>query len=206
MRGNRAGGGLEFTNEFEVGDAIGQLAVEFLVDEAGGAAGDVDELANQIGIHPRHEIVEVKIDVFHRAVQLGGVVITQPLRVQTLRQITVGSDKGAARLRHLLPVHRQKAVRVNCRRQPVAGIFQHRRPEQGVEIQDVLADEMHQFGLGVGPPPGVEIEALVFGIPGKARHVAHRRIQPHIEILARRVGDFETEIGRVAADVPVVQT
>ena len=33
--------------------------------------------------------------------------------------------------------------------------------------------------------------------------VADRRVQPDIEVLARRVGDLDAEVGRVAADVPV---
>jgi len=37
----------------------------------------------------------------------------------------------------------------------------------------------------------------------EAAHVADRCIQPHVEILARRVRDLEAEIGRVARDVPV---
>jgi len=58
-----------------MGKAGGQHAVEFFVDEPRSAAGNVDELADQIRIHPRHEIVEVEIDVFHRAVEFGGIVV-----------------------------------------------------------------------------------------------------------------------------------
>ncbi len=35
--------------------------------------------------------------------------------------------------------------------------------------------------------------------------VAHRRVEPDVEIFARRVGDLNAEIRRVAADVPVAQ-
>ena len=39
----------------------------------------------------------------------------------------------------------------------------------------------------------------------EARHVADRGIQPDIEIFARRVGNLEAEVGRIAADVPFLQ-
>ena len=41
----------------------GQLAVEALADEAGAAAGQVHDLAHQVGVHPRDEVVEVEVDV-----------------------------------------------------------------------------------------------------------------------------------------------
>ena len=33
--------------------------------------------------------------------------------------------------------------------------------------------------------------------------VADRRVEPDVEVLARRVGDLDAEVGRVAGDVPV---
>ena len=83
--------------------------------------------------------------------------------------------------------------------------MQHGRPEQGVEIEDVFADEVVHLGLAVGFEVFVEIDADAVAQVLERRHVAHGRVQPHVEIFARRVGDFETEIRRVAADVPVGQ-
>ena len=37
------------------------------------------------------------------------------------------------------------------------------------------------------------------------RQVAHRGVQPHIKVLARRVGDLDAKVRRVARDVPVTQ-
>ncbi len=87
-----------------------------------------------------------------------------------------------------------------------ARAFEHRRPEQGVEVDDVLADEMVQLGAGVLVPEGVEVqfrEARAEVL--EAGHVADRRIEPDIEVLARLVGNLEAEIGRIAGDVPFVQ-
>src|SRR5690606_20234234 len=52
----------------------GQLAVEALGDEAGAAAGEVDELADQIGIHAGAEVGQVQVQVVHTAGGLGGEV------------------------------------------------------------------------------------------------------------------------------------
>src|SRR5690606_22415290 len=35
------------------------------------------------------------------------------------------------------------------------------------------------------------------------REVSDRRVEPDVEVLARRVGDLDAEVGRVARDVPV---
>ncbi|MNQ13942.1 hypothetical protein D3C85_268700 [compost metagenome] len=87
-----------------------------------------------------------------------------------------------------------------------ARAFEHGRPEQGVEVDDVLADEVVQLGRRVLAPEGVEIQL------GSARaevleagHVADGGVQPDIEVLARLVGDLEAEVGRIAADVPFLQ-
>jgi hypothetical protein len=62
----------------------GELAVKALGDEAGAAAGDVDELADQVGIDLGDHVVEVEVDVFHGAVGLAGEVVAQPLGVELL--------------------------------------------------------------------------------------------------------------------------
>nr|GFD50727.1 hypothetical protein [Tanacetum cinerariifolium] len=82
----------------------------------------------------------------------------------------------------------------------------HRRPEQRMEIDDVLADEVIQLGGRVLVPERVEVQrrraiAQVF----EAGHVADRCIQPDVEVFAWLVGDFKTEIRRVAGDVPLLQ-
>ena len=72
-----------------------------------------------------------------------------------------------------------------------------------MEGDDVLADEV--VLLERGSAMLVVAFAALFQQVLQRREVAHGRIQPHIEILARRVGDLDAEVGRVAADVPVAQ-
>ena len=189
---------------------IRQLAVETLGDEVRAAAGDVDVLAHQVRIDSGHEVVEVQVEILDLARQLGGEVVAQEFRRQMF-QPGARLDEGAARLGHLLAVDGEKAVRMDRRGRAIAGAFQHGRPEQGMEIDDVLADEVVQLGVGIGLPEMVEVERLALGLAplaqvGKARHIADRCIQPDIEILVFGARDLEAEIGRVAGDVPVLES
>jgi len=74
-----------------------------------------------------------------------------------------------------------------------------------VKIDDVFADKMVQLGVAVFTPKFVKIQTLLVAQVFKAGHVADRRIQPNVKIFARRIGDFKTEIRRIAADVPLLQ-
>ncbi|MNH12007.1 hypothetical protein D3C79_715380 [compost metagenome] len=85
--------------------------------------------------------------------------------------------------------------------------FQHGRPEQAVEVGDVLADEVIELGVGVCLPVAVEVDvaALVAQVLER-RHIADGGIQPDVEVLARGARDLEAEVGGVAGDVPLLQT
>jgi hypothetical protein len=54
-----------------IGQGIGEAAIETLLDEAGAAAGDVDELADQVGVHARREVRQVEVEVVHAAEDLA---------------------------------------------------------------------------------------------------------------------------------------
>src|SRR3546814_11026260 len=82
---------------------------------------------------------------------------------------------------------------------------QHRRPEQAVEVDDVLADEVVQLGLAAGRKVLEEVRAVAFAQRLEAAQVADRRVQPDVQELARVAGDLEAEVGRVARDVPGAQ-
>ena len=74
-----------------------------------------------------------------------------------------------------------------------------------MKIDDVLADEMVQLRLRIALQVGVVIDAGLGAIIFEAGQIANRRIQPHIEIFAGCAGDFETEVGRIARDIPCTQ-
>src|SRR4030067_1484446 len=104
--------------------------------------------------------------------------------------------KPAARSELLLAIRGEKAVRVDGGRQAEAGAAQHRRPEQRMEIENVLADEVIQLGGAVLAPEVVELEILFGAQVLEARHVANRCIEPHVEEFSGRVRNLETEGGR----------
>ena len=206
VRGRRERG-FELGAEFR----CGELAVEPLADEARAAAGDVHVFADEVRVHPRDEVVGVEVDVLDRRVQLGGDVVAQPLRVHPELEVLERAHPGAARLGHLLAGEGDEAVHVHVVRDAVerAGELEHRRPEQGVEVDDVLADEVDLLGVAGGEEllEGPAL-AVLLRLPGvevvlERGEIADRRVEPDVEVLARRVRDRDAEVGLVARDVPV---
>jgi hypothetical protein len=125
--------------------------------------------------------------------------------VQAQLQVLQRADAGAAALAHLLAaVDGDEAVHVDLVGRLAAAEMQHGRPEQGVEVGDVLADEVDLLHRRVGEE-GVVVQALLAEVVLERGQVADRGVQPDVEVLARRVGDLDAEVGRVAADVPVAQ-
>src|SRR5207247_9555113 len=77
------------------------------------------------------------------------------------------------------------------------------RPEQGVEVDDVLAAEMDLLCLRVLQQL-LEIQAFLRAIVLEGRQLADRRVEPDIEVfLFLDVRDADAEVGRVTRDVPV---
>ena len=188
-----------------IGQLRGQLAVEALADEAGAAAGQVDELADQVGVDAGDEVTQVQVEIVDATAGLGGVVVAQRFRLQAGIEEGTRHHEGAARLAHLGAVHGQVAVDVQAGRRAVAGTVQHRRPEQAVEVDDVLADEVVQLGGGTGAQMRFEVLADPAAQSLEAGQVADRRVQPDVEVLARLAGNLETEVRCIARDVPRAQ-
>ena len=74
-----------------------------------------------------------------------------------------------------------------------------------MKSHDVFADEVDLLQIRVGHVGVVVFAALVQQV-FQRRQVAHRRVQPDIKVLARRVGDLNAKVRRVTRDVPVAQT
>ena len=105
-----------------------------LCDEPRTTTRNIDVLADQVAVHLRHEVIEVEVDVLHRAVELRSVVVAQVFRVEPLFEVAVRGDESAARFAHLLAVHGEEAVSKQFGWGAEAGVLQHRGPEQRVEI------------------------------------------------------------------------
>ena len=93
------------------------------------------------------------------------------------------------------------AVRRVVRR---AGEVQRRRPEQAVKVDNVFADKVNLLGGRVSQQR-IHVDALLVAVGLQAGQVADRRVEPDVEILARRIGDRDAEVGRIAGDIPVGQ-
>ena len=203
--GNSRYSGKEGCSQFRCRVGVDHDTLVAFVDKAGTATGDIDDLADQVGVDLLHKVLKVEVEVLDAAAQLAGIVVTQVFRVQVF-QVGACLDEGAAGLGHFLPVNGQVTMHIDAGRLAKACAMQHGRPEQGVEVDDVLADEMVQFSPGVGSPEGVKVEfraacAQVL----EAGHVADRGVEPDVEVLAGFAGNLEAEVGGITADVPFLQ-
>ena len=174
-----------------------EAPVEALVDHLRRARGDVGDLADEVGVDALHEVGEVEVDVVDRAAELRGVVVPQGLRRKVV-EVRAGRHERALGLRHLLAVDGQEAVDEHLVRALEARDVEHPRPEEAVEADDVLADEVVELRLRV--VPHVEAPEVL-----QRGDVADRRVHPHVEELAGVAGDLEAEVRRVAGDAPAAQ-
>ncbi len=157
MRCHRAASVGKLRKQLRGGQGVGHASVTTAVHKAGATAGDVHQFAHQVRIHAGDEVLQFEIDVIHRRPQLGCIVVTQIVRCQVL-QIGLGSDESPAPFGHLLPVHGQEPVGENAGWGAVAGPGQHRRPEQGMEVDDILTEKVVQLNVRIGAPVGVEVD------------------------------------------------
>src|SRR5690606_13054971 len=91
--GNGRGGADEGVGQFRRRVGRDHHATVALVNEACAAAGDIDHLADQVGVDLLHEVFQVQVQVFHAPAQLGGVVVAQVFRRQVV-QVGAGLDEG----------------------------------------------------------------------------------------------------------------
>src|SRR5437773_1690989 len=172
--------------------------------EACGAARDVHVFPDEIAVDPCEEILRIEIDVLHVRIQLRRNVIPQPLRIHSELEIAERVDPRAARFRHLVARDGDETVHVDVVRRLVAGVLEHGRPEQGVEVDDVLADEVDHLGAAAGLHEGVEVDPPAVAVVLQAREVSDRGVEPDVQVfLFLDTGNPDSEIRRVARDVPV---
>jgi hypothetical protein len=145
------------------------------------------------------------------AVELCGDVVAQPLGIHFEIEIAQRVDTRAARFGHLVARDGDEAVDVNVVRRLVAGVLEHGWPEQGVEVDDVLADEVDHLRVGRGQE-FLEAACLTIflclariEIILQRGKIADRRVEPDIEVFSGQIGDRDAEVGRVARDVPVAE-
>ena len=188
-----------------VGTHRAQLAVKALGNKTRSTRGDVDVFAHQIAVDAGQKIIGIEVDVFVATIELGGQVVAQPLGVHAEFEVLQRVQSSAPALAHLFAVvHREKAMHKHFVGHLAATEFQDGGPKQGVEGDDVFANEVVLLYLGV-VDVGLEVLAALVQQVFQGRQVTDGCVQPHIKVLARRVGNFDAKVGCVAADVPVTQ-
>src|SRR5207253_9895588 len=111
----------------------------------------------------------------------------KPLRIEAEIEIKIRTDAGAARLRHFLAGERDEAMHEDVVGHFVrrAGELEHRRPEQRVVIDDVLADEVILVDVRILEELR-KVDADLAQMRLEAREISYRRIEPDIEEFSRR--------------------
>ena len=172
-------------------------------DKLRAAAREVDDFVHEVGVHLRDELVDRQIQVFNARREFRRVEISQVAWIEML-EVGARANERALALRHLFAIDGEEAVDVDFRRQTVAGGLEHAGPEQRVEVRDVFADEMVNLAI-FRAPPIVEFLACAIAPLLRRGHVADRRVEPHVPIVAGAVGNFEAEIRGRARDVPIAE-
>ena len=109
------------------------------------------DVVHQLAVHPGAELGQREVEVLGPGPQVRGEEVAEVGRVEGVERRPRG-DQRAARLGHLLAVQRQVAVHVQPGRPLEARDLEHRGPEQRVEVDDVLPDEVADLGVRVLRP------------------------------------------------------
>ena len=102
-------------------------------------AGEVPEPVREIGVVAIHHRLPREVAVRRRTAISPHEEVPVGVDAEMVDQLE-RVDAGEVRLRHLLAADREEAVGPHLRRRLDAGGHQHRRPVDGVEAEDVLAD------------------------------------------------------------------
>ena len=93
-----------------------------------------------------------------------------------------------------------------------AGALQHGRPKEGMEVYDVLTDEVVEFifiavtgGSMLPGPEAIEVKPLSIAVVLGGGDVANRGVEPHVKILVRLAGNLKTKVRTVPGNVPILQ-
>ena len=156
----------------------GNDAIAVLADHGDDAVDEIAEVIGELGVIPLvHGLVR------DAAVTTEAHVAQQ---VEAKRVDAIGLDHGeriehvADRLRHLRVAHRQVAVDHQPLRQRIARAQQHGRPDDGVELEDVLGQQLP------ARRPVAAGQILARARIRERRGVVEQRVKPHVTRLLRR--------------------
>src|SRR4030067_936984 len=119
--------------------------------------------------------------------------------------VGLGLDESAFGFAHFYAVDSEKSVYEKSFCDLKTAAYKHCRPEQGVKIYNILADEMIKL-IFVAVPELLEIKAVSVAVIFAACHIADWSIEPDVEKFIFFAGDFKAEIRPVSRYVPVFQS
>ena len=175
--GDALGEAVEVAGERGVDLDVRHRPVAVAPDHRQRAVGEIAQLVGQLGVVAaleglgRDRAVLAEGDVAQQVVAQG----VGPEALDDLERV----EHVAQRLAHLLAVHQQVAVDEDVLGHRQVGRHQHRRPEDRVEAQDVLADDV------VGRRPELLGEVLALAREAERGVVVQQRVEPDVEDVAR---------------------
>ena len=170
-------------------------ALEVALDHRGRPRGEVAEAVRELGLVARREVLPRERAVLPERDRREEV---EAVRVRAEHVGDLGRrDAGELRLRHLLAADEQPAVREHAARHLDARGHQHRGPDDGVEAQDVLADDVVR-----GPAAG---ELLGVGAVADRGRVVQQRVDPHVDDVRLVPRHLDAPVERRPRDRQVLQ-
>ena len=171
-------------------------AAAVLGDHGDGAAHQVAQLVGELAVVAALEALERDDPVLAER-DLAEQVVAQGVDAVGLHH-RERVEHVAARLAHLLAAHEQEAVDELALGQLVAGAHEHRRPDDGVELEDVLGHQVHRRRPVAG-------EVLAGAGVRQRREVVDERVDPDVDDLLRVPRHGDAPLERRAADGDVLQ-
>ncbi len=178
-----------------IGQFSSQNAVKAFRNKSCVTGSQVHYFVDDIGVNTLNKIFQVQVDIINARREFRGVVVTQTVGIKVF-QPGAGFNEGTARLGHLRAVYCDIPVNEQVSRFAEVAAFQHGRPEQAVEVDDIFTDEMIQLSIGVFLPVLIKAGGVATFVAQvfERTHVTNWRIQPDIKILTRRIWNFKTEV------------
>ena len=158
---------------FVLGFRCGHLAAEVLLDHGNGAAHQVAQVVDQIGVHAGQQRL-VGVVAVRAEGHLAHEVVAQRVHAVALHDGR-GVDHVALGLAHLVVAEQQPAVAEHLLGQLKSQRVEHDRPVDRMEAHDLLAHQVHVRG-----PVLIEQRGIVAAV-AQGGDVVGQRVDPDVD-------------------------
>ncbi len=196
LRDHRLALGSHRRQSLTLRSSLRDSALSVLADHADRAADEVAQLVGELVVVARPQALQADVAVLPER-DLAHEVVAQRFGAHLLDDRERVEDV-AARLAHLLAADEQVAVDELAAGQVVAGAHEQRRPDDRVELEDVLGEEVERG-------PVARREVLPGARVGERREVVDERVDPDVDDLLLVPGDGDAPGDAGAADADVLE-